>query len=348
LNGKVQFLNIAQVRRALALLWRANVPTALIGGVGCGKTTAVEEFVAALNTNGFSWELWTLPLAYMDPTDIGGIPTPESERVRYLLPPFLPFDPNQKGVIFGDEFDRATSEVQNAFLQVLLGRKIHGVPLSPNAYVVLAMNGESDMFTTPLSYAARTRICSLFVSSNADGSLDSYEDWAMQNGISPLMMGFARFRPDLLRPFEEFEELAIATPRTRDMADRILTAAAQVQFPTEDILLPCLAGVVGKATALEILAYRELFDKAPKPQEVLKNPTTAPIPERLDIVYSLCSALLRHVATREQAGRLVPYAVRLPDELCAFTLRMLAKAIPDAVTLPEYIQWQQQHSSLLI
>lgn len=327
----------------------------IVGSVGCGKTTAVEEFVAALNDAGLETRLYTNILSLIEASDLSGIPVPGEEgAVQYLRPPTLPLDTDETAVVFLDEFDRCDDVTQSAALQLLLGGNIHDHKLSPNAYTVGAMNGESDILTNPLSKAALTRCATLFISSGAAGNLDSYDEWARANGISPLSRAFARFRPDLLDPYEDFEELAQYTPRTRDYGDRILRAAEVAQFETEDILLPCLAGVLTKGVAIQLLAFRDLYEKAPSATEVLANPDTVNLDIqddtgilRTDILYALVMGVAGHVGdSRTKARAFVTFATRLPDELTALALRELQQVYPQAASLSEFTQWMNNHGHL--
>jgi len=354
-EGKVPFLSPKQLKRAIIVLWKAQIPAAIFGGPGCGKTTAVYEIIDDLNidpkANG-KYKMWPMILSYKGPEDVGGVPYPNSKhtRVHYLLPEDLPFDTEEPGIIFGDEFDRASPETQNSFLQILLGGNIHGKKISPNAYVTLAMNGTSDIYTTQLSTAAITRVCTLFVSSGADEFLDSYDEWAELKGISPMMRGFARFTPDLLEEHEDFEELARATPRTRDMADRILMAADAVKFKTEDIIKPMIAGVIGKAAAVKLLAFRHMFLKAPEPLKVIKDPEHAPIPDEVSVLYALICALVAHVKNCDDiytTDQLCRYAVRLPDEMTGMMFRKLHAKCDKVVTNSLFDKWAKDHSFIL-
>lgn len=347
----VYLINPEQAQRAIALCWKAKVPVALIGGVGCGKTTAVREFVDKLNNGrGKSYKLWTCILSYLEASDIGGIPVPQrgKDTVKFHMPDFLPFDNEETGIVFGDEFDRATPEVQNAFLQVLLGGEFHGHKLSDNAYVVLAMNGSSDMYTTPLSRAARTRLCSLFVSRHAGGAGESYQQWAERNGIDDLTRAFAKFREDLFERDVDFEELAQCTPRTVDMAGRLMEAAAQVKFKTDDVLPAVIAGMIGRRAATEYLAIKRLLEEAPSPEEIVKDPKGAMIPDNPSVIHAMASALLNHCDNRRKATKAVQYAVRLRPEWAAMMLKGLSKKEPTVVSTQEFCDWKNKHSALLI
>jgi hypothetical protein len=349
--SNVYLLTPEQVQRALALCWKAKVPVAIVGGVGCGKTTAMHDFVDKLNggrTKGGKYRLWTIILSYLESSDIGGIPTPDGSKAKYLMPEFLPFDSDEHGVIFGDEFDRATPEVQNAFLQVLLGNEFHGHRLSENAFTVLAMNGASDLYTTPLSRAARTRICSLFISRFAEGAGDSYQNWAERNGIDPLTRAFAKFRPELYEKDEQFEELAQCTPRTVDMVGKVMEAARDVKFKIDDILPAVVAGIIGRKAATEYMAIQELLDKAPTPEEIIADPMGCKIPEDPSVCHAMTSGLVAHCSDRKQFAAAVKYAVRLQPEWAAHMLKTLSKKEPQVVTVPEFCTWKNSHAALLL
>jgi hypothetical protein len=359
MNGsqKVAFVNPGQLGRIFALNQRAGIPTCVIGDNGTGKTTAVEDYVGKLNretTNG-KWNLWKLILGVLEPSDIGGYPVPKKNKdkdvVEYCMASHMDFfDSKVKGIILADEFDRAKPDVQNAFLQFLLGRKIHGHELSPNVYLIMTMNGAADIYTTPLSKAARTRVCTVYVSHSAKNSLTEWDNWSSDNDVNPLTRGFARFRPDLLKCHETYEELAAFTPRTLVEAGKVLDAAEKVSFPVDDILFPVLAGIVGKATATEMLGYRELYLKCPDPDVILADPDNAEIPSDPGIIYALGLALIAKVdkGDKAKAEAVVKYAVRLKNELTAFVLKALGEKFPNAYAMPVYQKWAENHKMILL
>lgn len=379
-NGTVPFVNIEQLQRGFATLWKTReftpdarpIAAGVLGSVGSGKTSGCSQFIDALNASGTKtavvdmkkvqakvdeataagngYDLWKIIVSVLTSSDFG-VPYPTADgKLEHLAPTFLPFDSEEKGVLLFDEFDRGKPDVQNSALQILLGGELHGHKVSPNVFIVLTMNGSSDIYTTPLSEAARTRICSLFVSARAPGASDSWQGWAKENGISPLMRGFAKFKPDMIEAKEDFEELAIATPRSRDMADFILRAAESVKFETDDILLPLLAGVIGKANASELIAYRTLFRECPDPDEVIRHPETTPVPEKQSILYALGIALLDRVSRedRDAAVAVTKYATRMPEEKAAFILRQLADVCPAVIGSKEYIKWTRDHKMLIV
>jgi len=353
IEANVVTINPEQGKRCLALLWKARVPAALIGPTGVGKTTMVQEFVGLLNGKGApKFKLWMAPLSYYsDAGDIGGIPVPDhkAQVMKFLLNGALPFDTEEAGVLFGDEFDRSSPEVQNAFLQVLLGGVIHGHKLSENVYPVIAMNGSSDVYTTPLSQAARTRVCSLFLSHHAAGTMESYLEWAEKNGVSRVARRFARARRELLAPEIQFEELAVCVPRTLDMADKVLSVSKTVKFRTDDIVFPCLAGLIGKRAAVEFLAIERLIEEAPDLSEILQDPKRCAVPKNPSVLTALISELVSAVDPSDLARsqKIIVYGTRWSAETAWALFKQMAEKDSSVVTLPEYIRWTKEHKAEL-
>nr|BAR33774.1 ATPase associated with various cellular activities AAA_3 [uncultured Mediterranean phage uvMED] len=351
----VTFINHDQLKRSLLLLWKAKIPACIIGGVGSGKTTAVEELCNNINSQmEDNFNLWKVFLGLVDATEIGGMPyRDDNDKLNYMPPNCLPFNTDEAGIIFGDEYDRAPSDVQNAFNQILLGGEIHGNKISKNSYVVLAMNGESDQYTTPLSEAARNRVCTLFLSSHAYGNLEQWNKWAHDNNINDTIRAFANCRTDLIQKHEEFSELALLTPRSRDMAGRILDAAETINnFETKDIILPCLAGVIGNGPANELLAFQAMKEELPDIDHMLNNPNEYEDHEvfyRNDLTYMLSVNIASYCSrNKEKCGDAITLMSKAPAEIQAFAVDNIIKAEPNAVTTREYKKFFDKNKHLLI
>jgi hypothetical protein len=317
----------------------------LVGGVGCGKTTAVESFAKKLNR-----KLVTKILTFAAEEDLGGVPVADTKEAAkpgwvrvldYWMPADIAslFHEACTDILFLDEYDRAREAVQNASMQYTLGGHINGLQVAEGVFTILAMNGESDSYTTPLSAAAVTRVCTLFVSAQADGNQESYDRWALENNVHEVIRGFARFCPDLVKSHDQFEELAKPTPRTRDMAGRIMEAIDQVAFKTDDILLPLFAGVIGRAAAVQLIEYRRMFNDLPDLDDVLAHPDTCVIPTEISVKYALLAALTRKARGAEQGEATLKVALRAGHELMSFAIGVIPVKCPEACTTPTYLTW---------
>ena len=365
----VMTVNAEQAQRAMMLCWKAEMeckkrgiplwfPVILVGGTSTAKTTTVRGLVASLN-NGLEekeqFRLWLEHISYYaDSGDIGGIPFPKDGKTQFLMNENLPFDNGHKGVLLLDEMDRVRDEsIQNAMLQVVNGREIHGHKLSKSVFVVGTMNGTSDAGTLPLCEALRARTCTLFMSSRAAGVVDSYEAWAQANGISPVGLTFSRYRRELLRQNDDFEEIAIPVQRTVDMADFVLQASKSVKFKTDDILLPVIAGLVGKKAATEFLATEKLINEAPSIKAILADPDNADIPENVSVCYALACGLGDYAKSNGGTDRkvldgLAKYICRMRPELGAMAFKRMSKEAPAVVTTPAFQNWAKSNKALLI
>jgi hypothetical protein len=345
MNRKVQFINPEQAQRAIAVAWSARVPLNLVGAPGVGKTSAVEQFVARVQAKDPAFGYWPVILAMKGPEDFG-LPAPSGSKLKYLFPTDLPLgDDKAKGVLFLDEWDRCPDPaVQNAAMQLTLGGHFHGTTMSKDVFTVLAMNGTSDIHTSPVSEAARTRMVHLYIGTSATGYWGSWGDWARANDeMPPEVAGFVSSRADLLRKDEEFEELAAFNPRTGGgLLARLAGAIAKTKVRTDDIELPLLAGAVGRGAALEFLAYRAIWREMPDLDEVLRHPDRATVPDKPGTLFAVAMALVRKLDNNGTAKKALTYIKRWPDEPAAFAADMIRRAHPEVIALPEFGKWANQ------
>lgn len=354
---KVEVINQEQARREIMLLMNTAdersraIPACLVGGTGCGKTESIVSVARTMEgiTSG-AYRYWKVILSYCEPSDIGGVPELRGGKAAFAVPGWLPIDTDESGILHLEELDRCDGSVQNAAQQLALGGDIHGHELGKNVFVACCMNGTSDMYTTPMSEAMRTRVCSLFVSAHAAGAMESWQDWAEENGVSPMMRGFAKFRPDLIAEREEFEEMAVCNPRTRQYADRILAAAEKVRIRTDDILLPLLSGVIGRGAAVEMIAFRDMFKTAPDIETCITKPDIAPEVKELSVAFAVCTAIVEAVKSAERnrlSGAIKYIGKKLPEEIACYGMRSLGKKNPKVITMPEYVDFARAHKEMI-
>lgn len=336
-------VNLEQIARAIVLAFAADIPVALWGPVGIGKSSIIAQV-----RDGLGWRLYDVRLSDKEPSDLGGIPMPDNGALRYLMPSLLPFDSDEKAVVLFDEYDRSETAVQNVTLQIVLDRSVNGHKLSPNARIVIAGNGSADAGTTPLSKAAASRMVHLYVEAESQEALASYQQWAEAHGISAATRSFAKYRNEVWTNGRatagELEELAVACPRTFDMADRIIRAAEQVDFETRDILPALVAGCVGTAAAVELLAWHKLCKDAPTAEQIVTDPQHCKLPTDLGVYYALTMTLseLAKKAKPQAVEAFASYGLRWPEEQASYLMKRLADANPRVVTGQAFVQWRKR------
>ncbi len=317
-------LNPGQAGRAIRLCWVADqiatkmgmpfrVPCCLVGPVGSGKTQGVSQFYDWVLSQIPDYKSYRMDLSRKQACDVGGIPYPDADGVRYkyLAPPEIPFDePDAKGILFADEIDRASEDVLNAYLQILLGGNIHGFTMPKGIYNVAAMNGNTDIHTTPLSEAARTRMCFLYISQDDDSS---YLEWAESVGIPEVIRDFRRYAPELMHN-PDIDPLAIDCSRTRDMAGMLFLARDRVKFKTDDIFLAVIEGAIGRVSALKLLSMADAKSRFPSYEDIMRNPQDVPIPENLGLMNAVKDGYIGRINDYSDASYLAQFIKRLPNE----------------------------------
>lgn len=356
---------------------KANVPLIMVGASGGGKTRAIRDWQqtvdrtfkeraadfhkldTALQTGELHRAMGTVPpnafhywgwhLSRTRPEDFGvPVPVHETKRLEFYVPAGLPLGCEDAGVIDWSELDRCQADVQSAVLDLILERELGKWKLSPNAIQVGSMNGESDEGTEELVEALRGRVMFIYISGgSSEADVDSYLRWAEKNGVTEALRDFVEFKPDVIEAFDDFAERSICRKRTLTMADRVYQAAQESTQNTSALLTPMMAGLVGKANAVELLAFYEIHDKIPKPKDVVGAPATAMIPSEPSMLAALSSALTRYVGDDAiKAHQALKYATRLPNESAMALIRRLAEAAPAIITSGEYDKWAKENRAM--
>ncbi len=130
------------------------------GDAGIGKSQIVHQWA---NKNDF--KLIDLRLALLEAPDLLGFPEIDKDelgraRTDRALPSFWPNDPESKGVLFLDEFNRADTSVTNGIMQLLTERKVGDTYTLPEGWLIAtAINGDTyDVNTMDAALADRVTI----------------------------------------------------------------------------------------------------------------------------------------------------------------------------------------------
>ncbi len=343
----------------------AMVPV-IWGGVGLGKSQLGQQITAQLG-----YELVDLRTSDKDPTDIGGLPCPNTDKgeLVYLQSTLMErvlkqydskgkyIPKKRKGCIFMmDEKDRATMEVQNVTLQLDLDRTINGRELDDDVYIIGAGNADSDTGTTPLSSAAATRLIHFYVDSTSNAAVKGWQNWATDQGLPSWSIAFADYRKEIFCGEEvEYSEVTKCTPRTFVWAIKLIERCNKIggYANRPEVIKALVYGAIGSVAGQEALAFRKLQENVPDVNSIIKDPDGVDIPEGSDsfgILYIATQHLVEYAYAdgtedREATRAFIKYANRWPDEpKGAFMNAALQRGLTVA-GLDEYKKWDEHRKA---
>lgn len=328
---------------ALKVCYEINRPGFMWGPPGIGKTETIYELGRQLKV-----PVIVYIAAQTDAVDIRGLPfktidASGIERTGWAAPnlPFL--DPEWKGILFFDELPNAAPLVQNAIQQCIHERRVGEHKLSEGTRVFAAGNRQSDR-----AGAGRlsTAIASRFVQLEITPNIEEWAMWANAKGLNPLTVVFLRkVRPELFHQFKP-EDTAFPCPRTWEFCSEITNKVGKDEV-AEGVARSLYAGAVGEAAAMEYIAYIEETQHLPDLDEVMKNPETAPLPDKNSAsqLYAMAAGIGTRMRCKDTSAAGLVYLKRMTKasgqkeyEILSF---MDAQAVVDkeVLTWPAYEEW---------
>lgn len=326
-------MNAKQIKSSLRTLIPLKQPCFIWGAPGVGKSQVVAQVADELGLG-----LTDIRAVLLDPVDLRGLPSVRDGVAHWCPPSFLPTE--GEGVLFLDELNAAPPLVQAACYQLVLDRKVGEYTLPDGWTVVAAGNRETDRAVT---HRMPSALANRFIHLDFSVDVDTWLEWAEQEGVNEEVLAFIRFRPNLLHDFDpKKNEKAFPSPRSWDFAARILASA-----PASEIELSLLKGAVGPGAAVEFAGFSRIFRQLPDPDAVINQPSTAVIPEEPATLYALCEALAKR-AGEETAENIVTYAARLPSEFGVLLVRDAVKHHRGVVETPAFSRWATANSDVLL
>jgi hypothetical protein len=266
----------ADAARAIEIALFANIPVALWGAPGTGKTSLLRSIA-----NKLDWPLYTTTAAIHEPSDFtglaflsGGTLTAHTMRAPLEWAVTLAADAVKhegNGLIFFDDLGFAPLAVQNALLQIMLERRVDQFQLPAGVRCAAALDPivtvpDAAALTAPLA----NRMVHLAWSPNASWWVAGFRaGWPLERQTFPhdwelhlqaardRVAAFIEHRPELLNR-EPMDRDTQSGPwpsgRTWDMLSRLLAACDAVRSATEVRWL-LATGAVGKEAGSDYLDW---------------------------------------------------------------------------------------------
>ncbi len=313
----------------------------LQGKVGIGKSSIVYAAAAELSEElGLKIYVKIINLAIYDPAEIAGwlMPDKEVESMKRLDPDWVNPVDFQEGdydtiIYFFDEAVQAIGACQNIMGQILQERRIGNHYLPENSAIVGAGNRMEDRAgTNPMP----TQIKDRFMFLNVDENLEDTLAYAVEDGWSEKVVAFLGFKPEKLHVFDHDAD-SNATPRTWE---RVSETVSNWGMPQKLERL-AVAGLIGEATTADFYAFLAVYDVIPNIDDLIKNPMTAAIPDRADVVYAVCASLASK-ANPDNIGNIIKYIGRLDaGEYGAFVIKGAISKIPNPRQNKHLREWAE-------
>jgi hypothetical protein len=274
-------------------------------------------------------------------------------------PDFLPCEKHPKhGILFLDELNSAAQGTAAAAYQLVLDRQLGDYRLPDGWHIVAAGNRMTDRaLVNEMSTALKNRFTHVDVETN----LDDWAAWAYRSGIHDSVIGFVKFSPNSLNEFEQrnnsAEEVkrikslkdsnAFATPRSWEFVSKLMLSGMPREVESDMI-----AGTIGDGQAAMFMGYLKYYRDMPNLDEILMNPTTAPVPKDNQPAtrYAICVGLAAR-STPDNFARVMTYVERAFAKHKEFQVLVVKDSIGkdrEIATTKTFYKWAQDNTDIML
>lgn len=264
-------LNIAPVR-----------PVFIWGAPGIGKSALVEEFSIEVGL-----ECVSLLGSQLAPEDIIGIPQIRGNTSEFLPPKMIARE--EPYVLFLDELNACSQEVQKAFYSLIYERRVGEYHLPEGSIVIGAGNRTQDAaIVKTMSSALINRMFHVQLKPN----VKSWLSWAYANGIHEWVTDYISQRPDHLFSEPPKTEEPFSTPRSWHMLSDALKefGAGEKEISAETVRMLSY-GSISSSHAGMFTAFVKQLENKYLLTDIIKGDARWPdAPEDRDVLYFLAQS----------------------------------------------------------
>jgi len=284
-------LSIKQVHEFL-LNVATSRPVFIWGPPGVGKSSLVEQFAQQLGL-----ECVALLGSQLAPEDLIGIPKIDGGVSRFYPPAMIVRD--REFVLFIDELNIASPEIQKAFYSLILDKRIGEYRLPPGSIIIGAGNRAHD---AALARQMPSPLVNRMVHVHLKASHREWLDWAQLHGIHAWVLDYVRSRPtQLATDVPPAKEEPFSTPRSWHCVSDALHAFGDDIAP--DHLDALLFGCLTRDHAVGFKAFLKQIRNRFSVHKILKGEESWPsAPEDRDLTYFLTQSL-RDMLIKELPSR---------------------------------------------
>lgn len=310
-------------------------PVFMWGAPGIGKSALVRRFADAVGM-----ECVSLLGSQLAPEDLLGIPKIDGDCSRFYPPANIvraqPF------VLFLDELNASSHEIQKAFYSLILEQRVGEYRLPPGTVVIGAGNRAKDAaIVKPMPSALVNRLVHIHLRSDHRQWLA----WAVdEGGIHPWVLQYLQLRPDHLWHEPPKHEEAFSTPRSWHMLSDALYSFGDGIAPE---MLEALAfGLLSPSHAAHFKAFLKQIRDKHTLHAIIKGDAVWPAgPDQRDVLYFLAQSLRGHLRKELPADEA---SLRAPHQALAMRVKdMLRDLARISVEIAQSVMSEDEHGQRL-
>lgn len=304
-------------------------PVFIWGPPGIGKSALVESFAASVGI-----ECVSLLGSQLAPEDLIGVPRIEDGKSVFCPPRMIARD--EPYLLFVDELNACSFEVQKAFYSLINDRRLGEYKLPAGSVVVGAGNRAQDSaIVKPMSSALMNRMLHV----ELRPSVREWLDWAYSVGIHEWILRYVETRPDHLYAPPPKTEETFTTPRSWHILSDALHAYGREIQPQEIDLLA--AGCLTPTHARAFAAFLKQLSGNLHVDKILKGEQPLPRdPKERDVLFFIVQSIRAQLAKelppqkedcKPQHRHLASQAKRITVELCEISVEMASVLVAEEV-----------------
>lgn len=311
-----------------ALLDAGNLRALYISGPpGTAKTSIPEQVALARGIGCIKTHVPTMPV------DDFGVPFPNADKdgLTYLLNDRFPLEGSHwpdEGILIADELGQADGPSQKGWANIIQSRELHGRKLKAGWLIVGTGNRTSDRAG---ANRMLTHLKDRMTEIEADTSIDDWGQWALTNGVNPVVVAFSRFDKDFYSFDANQDHNATFRGWTEGVSPLIGTIPTEAEYEM-------FKGSVGEAMATKFCAFLSMYRKLPNPDAVIMDPDGTPVPAEPSVRFALCGALASRV-TVDNFAAICTFVRRLPSEFATMAILDCMRKVPEVQSTRAYIDW---------
>lgn len=285
-------MKLSDAARVILTGWEHN-PTMtfyLESEPGAGKTDLAKQLAKKMGYRSL-----LIRPSDRDSSDILGIPdlaAMAEERVVKWVPPqeLWSLDESQedgKILLIIDELSDCNVAVQNVLCGLINDRHTANVTLHPDVRVIATGNRVQDKSgANRIVSKLGNRVTRLPITVD----FQDWKVWAMNNDITPELIGFLTLRTELLSKFDP-QNFSNPTPRSWEKLDRTLPWGCVDMH----VWMDAAGGTVGEEAAGEYTNFLKLLPEMPDINQIIADPMSTKIPTDPSLIYALCAGFVRRL-----------------------------------------------------